>query len=528
MMSQIKNHPLLRWPLIMLLVLGVLVGYLLGRSIFAREASPVLLAVGDIASCDSTGDESTAKLLDTLPGTIALLGDTVYEAGTADEFADCYEPSWGRHKSRIYPAVGNHEYVTSGAGPYFDYFGAAAGDPAQGYYSYDLGTWHIIVLNSNCARIDGCHAGSPQEQWLRADLAAHPANCTLAYWHHPLFSSGAHGNFEQMQPIWQTLYEAGADVILNGHDHDYERFFPQSAGGQPDAEHGIRQFVIGTGGKNHTAFGAPIANSEVRNADTFGILKLTLHATGYDWQFVPVPGSTFSDSGSASCSLGSGSIQPGQPVTTALTPEAATAPPAVSATAGAVLPFADSFEQGDLTAWSSVVGLEVRAQEGIDGTFGALATGAGTGAYAFTELRSPQPELFYRIKFKLLSKPTGTLYLQRFRSGSGAAISGSMLGMYINGAGKLSYRNDLTDQSSSSKTAVSEGVWHELQARIRLNGDQSQVEVWLDGARIDELSKTEALGTSPITRIQIGESAQAKTFAVVFDDVALDTRFISR
>ncbi|HEX6287731.1 MAG TPA: metallophosphoesterase [Herpetosiphonaceae bacterium] len=520
-------HPLLRWPFILLMVLGVVLGYLLGRSILVRAASPVLLAVGDIASCGSAGDEATAKLVDTLPGIIALLGDTVYEAGTAAEFAECYEPAWGRHKSRIRPSVGNHEYGTSGAAPYFDYFGAAAGDPDKGYYSYDLGTWHIIVLNSNCARIGGCHAGSAQEQWLRADLAAHPTSCTLAYWHHPLFSSGSHGNFDQMQPIWQTLYEAGTDVILNGHDHSYERFFPQNASGQPDPAHGIRQFVVGTGGKNHTAFTAPIANSEVRNADTFGVLKLTLHTTSYDWQFVPVADSAFTDSGSGSCSLGSGSIDPGRPTTGALTPEASAAAPAASQTIGGALPFADSFEQGDLAAWSSAVGLEVRPQEGIDGTYGARAIGAGKAAYAFRQLSPPQHELFYRIKFKLLSQPTSTLYLQRFRSGSGDAISGSLLGIYINSAGKLSYRNDLTDKSTSSKTAVSDGVWHELQARLRIDGDQSQVELWLDGVRIDELSTTEPLGTSPIGRVQLGESANDKTFAVVFDDVAVDARFIS-
>jgi hypothetical protein len=186
------------------------------------DADPILVAVGDIASCSSDGDEATAALLDGLSGTIATLGDHAYRSGTPQEFADCYDPSWGRHKDRTRPAPGNHDYETSGAAGYFDYFGAAAGEPGKGYYSYDLGTWHIVVLNSNCSQVGGCGEGTPQEQWLREDLAAHPATCTLAYWHHPLFSSGTeHGGNESMQPVWQALYDAGADVVLAGHEHNY-------------------------------------------------------------------------------------------------------------------------------------------------------------------------------------------------------------------------------------------------------------------------------------------------------------------
>jgi hypothetical protein len=268
------------------------------------SGDPVLLAAGDIASCASPGDEATAALLDRLGGTIATLGDTVYISGTSQEFATCYHPSWGRHKRRTRPAVGNHEYGTAGAAGYFDYFGAAAGDPSKGYYSYDLGTWHIVVINSNCSQVGGCGAGSPQEQWLRADLAAHPAACTLAYWHHPRFSSGdVHGSNAVLEPIWRALYEHRADVVLSAHEHNYERFAPQDSTGQLDWDRGIRQFVVGTGGRSHyDGFITPILpHSEVRNGDTFGVLRLTLHATGYDWQFIPETGKTFTDAGSGTC-----------------------------------------------------------------------------------------------------------------------------------------------------------------------------------------------------------------------------------
>jgi hypothetical protein len=283
---------------------------LLGTEIQSSDKHPappatdtaVLVGAGDIASCASSGDEATAALLDTIAGTVFTAGDNAYDSGTAAEFARCYDPGWGRHKARTRPAAGNHDYATAGAAGYFGYFGAAAGDPATGYYSYDLGAWHIIVLNSNCWAIGGCHAGSPQERWLRADLAAHPVACTLAYWHHPRFSSGAvHGSNGELTPIWEALYEANADVVINGHDHGYERFAPQDPRGRPDPERGIREFVVGTGGRSHYAFATPLANSEVRNANTFGVLQVTLHPTSYDWQFIPEAGKTFTDSGSTAC-----------------------------------------------------------------------------------------------------------------------------------------------------------------------------------------------------------------------------------
>jgi hypothetical protein len=266
----------------------------------AEAADPVLVGAGDIAHCSTATDEATAKLLDGLSGTIFTLGDNAYYSGTAAEFANCYGPTWGRHKARTKPSVGNHEYLTSGASGYFGYFGAAAGGPSKGYYSYDRGSWHVIVLNSNCSNV-GCAAGSPQEQWLRADLAAHPNSCTLAYWHAPLFSSGEHGNSTSVRPFWNALYQANADVVLSGHDHDYERFAPQRPDGTFDSARGIREFVVGTGGTSLRPFGTIKPNSQSRNSTAHGVLKLTLHAGSYEWKFVPVAGKTFADSGTQSC-----------------------------------------------------------------------------------------------------------------------------------------------------------------------------------------------------------------------------------
>lgn len=267
-----------------------------------KDQLVVLVGAGDIADCqDLSGAEATAKLLDQISGTVFAAGDLAYPDGSKENF-QCYDKTWGRAKSRTRPAPGNHEFRSSGASPYFDYFGAAAGDPKNGYYSYELGSWHIIVLNSECKDVGGCDAGSRQEKWLRADLAAHPTPCTLAYWHKPLFSSGgAHGNDPEIRPLWQALYEANADVVVNGHDHDYERFAPQTPDSTANLARGIREFVVGTGGKNHRPFGRPDPNSELRDATAFGVLKLTLREKAYDWQFIPEAGQTFTDSGTGNC-----------------------------------------------------------------------------------------------------------------------------------------------------------------------------------------------------------------------------------
>jgi hypothetical protein len=268
------------------------------------SGSQVFVGAGDIANCSLSGDEATANLLDGISGTVFTLGDNAYPNGSASDYANCYGPTWGRHKARTLPTPGNHEYQTANATGYFGYFGSAAGDPTNGYYSYDLGDWHIIVLNSNsdCSTIS-CATNSPQVQWLRDDLAANTKTCTLAYWHHPRFNSGAsHGNDTNVGPFWDALYLYGADVILNGHEHVYERFAPQTPDAVADAAAGIRQFTVGTGGAGLYSFKpTPEPNSQVRNNTSMGVLKLTLRAGGYDWQFIPVAGATFTDTGSTNC-----------------------------------------------------------------------------------------------------------------------------------------------------------------------------------------------------------------------------------
>jgi hypothetical protein len=264
------------------------------------EPVATLLAAGDIASCSSPGTVATAELLDRLPGTIATLGDNAYD-GTRKVFAGCYAPTWGRHLARTRPAPGNHDYVAGSASAYFEYFGVRAGEEPRGYYSYDLGAWHLLALNSNCWAVGGCAAGSEQERWLRDDLGRSGARCTLAYWHHPRFSSGEHGSDASVADLFRALYESGADVVLAGHDHHYERFAPQDPDGRADPAKGIRSFVVGTGGRSSYAVGPPLPGSESIGRGVFGVLELTLRADGYDWRFQAVAGATFTDTGSASC-----------------------------------------------------------------------------------------------------------------------------------------------------------------------------------------------------------------------------------
>jgi Tol biopolymer transport system component len=292
-----------------------------------RGGDPVVAAAGDIA-CDpdlgpfstGLGTRTACHMLQTSDllmkmdlSTVIPLGDLQYEDGTLDKFQRSFGLTWGRLKAQMRPVVGNHEYRMPGAAGYFDYFngpGVAdgpAGPRDKGYYSYDVDTWHVVTLNSQCSDptpgnpyTHDCDAGSPQEQWLRDDVARHPARCTLAVWHHPLFSSGIEARNDHVRPLFQALYEAGVDVLLTGHDHGYERFAPMDAVGNRDGALGVRQFVVGSGGKNHQPVRAAQPNSEVRNGDSFGVLELDLRPTAYRWQFV-ADGGTFTDAGANSC-----------------------------------------------------------------------------------------------------------------------------------------------------------------------------------------------------------------------------------
>jgi len=268
---------------------------------------PTLVAAGDVACApgeartrDACHQLDTAALIGRLdPDAVAALGDLQYEAGSLADFQGSFDKTWGTFIDRMHPAIGNHEYGTPGAAGYFAYFGARAGRPGEGWYSYELGSWHVVSLNANCD-IVGCGPGSPQQRWLRADLATHPRRCTLAYWHQPRFSSGLHGSDDALIPLWRTLQAGGADVALSGHDHDYERFAPQTADGRLDRVHGVVQFVVGTGGKSHYPVLLAGRNSRA-HASAFGVLRLTLGRGAYAWRFVAEPGVGYRDAGAARC-----------------------------------------------------------------------------------------------------------------------------------------------------------------------------------------------------------------------------------
>ena len=257
----------------------------------------VLVGAGDIGACDLPGARETGRLLDRIPGTVFTTGDNAYPNGTAGQFASCYDPFWGRQRARTRPTPGSHDYRVPGGAVYYAYFGAAAGERARGWYAYDLGGWRVYALNSMAPS----GAGSEQERWLRADLAARPRRCVLAYWHHARFSSGPHHTSPRTAALFQALYDAGADVVVVGHDHLYERFAPLAPDGTPNPARGVRQFVVGTGGGRLYDFGRVERGSEFRYNAGWGVLKLTLYPRGYTWQFLGVDGARVIDSGSGAC-----------------------------------------------------------------------------------------------------------------------------------------------------------------------------------------------------------------------------------
>lgn len=461
---------------------------------------PVLVGAGDIAECNNSGDEATAALLDSIPGTVFTAGDNVYPTGSIANFGNCYQSSWGRHLARTRPAPGNHEYDDPDAAGYFAYYGAVAGDPAEGYYSYDLGTWHVVVLNSNCAAIGGCHAGSPQETWLRADLAASTTACTAAIWHHPRYSSGPHGSNSFMQPMWEALYQAGVDVAVAGHDHDYERFAPLGANGLPDPSYGIRQFVVGTGGKEHYTFGAIQPYSEVRNDTTFGVLKLTLHPGSFDWQFVPVAGATFTDTGTGAC-------------------HGAPPPPATG--------FADGFESGGFGAWPSVV-------TGSDGqaVVQSSIVRTGTRAARFTMTTTTGSVAYARTPFSTpLQRPIASGSF-RFQAEGGAGANAPLLRLFDpNGTRLLSlYRQNQTGgqiwvqhsgRFERTAAVVPLQTWASVEVRVVLAGaGTSTVQVSVDGAVVYQVANAN-VGTVGVGFVQIGNDTRGQALDVAVDDVAV-------
>jgi Calcineurin-like phosphoesterase len=265
----------------------------------SASSDPVLVGAGDISDCALDSGAATAALLDSIAGAVFTAGDNAYPNGTAAQFRDCYGPTWGRHLERTRPAAGNHDWETADLAGYRGYFGKAAGTDTASWYSYDLGAWHVIVLDADCSFV-GCGPNSIQDRWLRADLDGTRAQCTLAIWHQPRFSSGEHGNDAAVWPFWDALYRAKADVVVNGHDHDYERFGPQDPAGREDLTSGIREFVVGTGGGELRPFKTVAAHSEVRLAGVFGVIRFVLHPTSYDWSFIEASGE-IGDSGSGTC-----------------------------------------------------------------------------------------------------------------------------------------------------------------------------------------------------------------------------------
>ena len=264
---------------------------------------PILIGAGDIATCDHNFDEQTARLLVRNEGIVFTLGDNAYSRGSPQEYRDCYDPSWGRVKDRTeFPVPGNHEYQTGNAAGYRGYFGKRATPDGETWYSRDVGEWHVIVLDANCTEIaGGCGDGSPQLRWLRRDLAASDTRCTLAMWHQPRFSSGEeHGNDPSVEPFWDVLYAADADLVLNGHDHNYERFAPQDPDGNRDDQRGITEVVVGTGGGEIRGMGETQPNSVIREARLLGVFQVTLHPDRWSYRFISTDGS-FSDEGTADC-----------------------------------------------------------------------------------------------------------------------------------------------------------------------------------------------------------------------------------
>jgi hypothetical protein len=279
-------------------------------------AGPVVAVAGDI-SCGpgNTPSVGTCRQFDTSelivamnPSLVIAAGDIQYDDGRYEDYLRHYDVTWGRFKPITRPALGNHEYYAySDARGYFDYFNGVgvadgpAGLRGRGFYSFNLGGWHVVVLNSNCERVGGCGVDSTQWRWLRDDLQASTATCTLAVQHYPRFSSGPNGSTASMQPFWQLLVERGVDLVVSGHDHLYERFAPMNASGAADSARGLRQFVVGTGGYSHYVFRTPLATSEARIQDTFGVLKLTLNTSAYEWEFLPIAYQSGRDAGSQTC-----------------------------------------------------------------------------------------------------------------------------------------------------------------------------------------------------------------------------------
>jgi chitodextrinase len=544
----------------------------------------VLAAAGDGADGSLNADAVTSLIDSWDPNMLAYLGD-VYEKGTSSEFYNWYgvgNVAYGRFRAITNPVIGNHEYTSNSAPGYFDYW-----DNVPNYYSVDVAGWHLIALNST-SQFNQTATTSAQYQWLAQDLAAHPNPCTVVEFHHPTVNVGPEGDTPRMDAIWQLMASKGVDIVLNGHDHDYQRWVPLGGDLQPDPS-GITQFVVGSGGHGIQQF----IRTDTRMAiglDTsptaFGALKLQLNQNGAAYGFVNTAGSLL-DSGSVHCSgapsdttapstpsgltatavSGSGVdltwsastddvgvtayevYRDGQliatvPPTTAysdVTTAASTTysyevdavdaagnrsgrggPVSVTTQGAGQGFFNDGFESG-LSKWTTAGNFSLEQSEVVSGSNGAQATSTGVASWAYHNLGADYTDLYYRAHVKVAST-TGSVYVLKVRTGTG----GSILGLYRNGSnGAIAYRNDVAGTSTSSSTALTLGTWHDLQVHLVIQGSGSTIEVWLDGAPVAALTKSDNLGTVPIGRLQLGDNSNNRTFTEFFDDVSAGTSFLS-
>src|SRR6266508_1289648 len=542
----------------------------------------VLAAAGDGASGETSAGNVTNLIASWNPNMMLYLGD-VYNDGTPTEFYNWYGTAntfYGRFRSITNPTIGNHEYQGVQAPGYFNYW-----DNVSHYFSFKAAGWHFISLDSTSQFNQGA-PGSPQYDWLVQDLNANSAACTIAYFHHPVYNVGPEGETPRMSDIWALLVQHGVDLVLNGHDHSYQRWVPLNGAGAPDPA-GLTQIVVGTGGHGIQDFirtDDRLAVGFDTSPFAFGALRLELNQDGAAYQFVNTQGAML-DSGSVACSRTTADVTPPS-MPTGLTAVAsssthadltwaaatdnvgvtgydiyrngtllASVGPATSYTDATLTSsttfdyqvrardatgntsnlsavatvrthatlFSDGFENGDLSAWTFSTGLVVQQQEVVNGLYAARGTSTSAATYAYKQLSTAQSDLYYRIKFKIISQGANSVYLQRFRTTTGT----SLLGVYVSSTGKLGYRNDVTGVSTTSTANAGVGGWHELQTHVVINGSLSQTEVWLDGNRISALSKTESLGTVAIGRIQFGENSTGRVYDIAFDDNAADTSFIN-
>jgi hypothetical protein len=547
------------------------------RSTTPPEGQPyVVAAVGDGAAGRSRSTQVSNLITSWNPNSFLYLGD-VYEKGTSSEFLNWYggvAGDYGRFKSITNPTVGNHEYSVTGARPYFDYW-----DNVPHYFSYNLGGWHLVSIDSNTT-YNQLKPGTGQYNWLQQDLATASTPCVLVYYHHPRFSIVARGDILSVDPIWKLMSTYGVDLVLNGHDHNYQRWVPMDGNGVPSPD-GPTELIVGTGGKSvhvNTRTDSRVVTEIDTSPDAYGALRLNLGTSGLGYVYTNINGLTL-DSGSIDCEetpddmapeaptglsaqAASGdtvnlswtaatdnvgvtgydvyrngtqvgavgtqtnyvdkTVQPGGTYEYSVTARDAAGNSSESSNLASVTTpthlFADGFETGSLANWTSNFGVVVKPGEGFGGTYGARATSSGPAVYVRKDLSPGQTNLYFNFRFKVLAKSSHAVYLMRYRTSTNYVIGG----VFINKYDKLSWRNNPGNLTTISSMTVTKGVWHDAQVHVAIAGVSSAGEVWLDGTKV--ISRSETLGTTPATRLHLGES-QAETgrsFDIVFDDVTLD------